>query len=407
MPDHFIIQLIGLENKNVQLIEHSIEKDTCHIHIQLKRKKHTCPHCQTRTNRMKDYRTHLFQHLKMAEKRVYIHYRKRRYHCPCGKAFDEKNQGIVTRYQRFSIAWHQAALFHSISSASFSYTAKAYGTTASKIIRLFDARMGAFSTPPATLPKIIAIDEFKGDTNKGKFQLIIADPITRRPIDILENRSIKTIQRYLRERGQQVEIVIMDLSPAFKSAVQKALCSPLIIADSFHFSRYIYWALTKVRIRVQQKFHDYDRKRCKRMKGLFYKRKHDLTSEQWTLVQRYLELDSDLQTAYDIKEAYQAWFDTHKAQERTNVRHALHHFYELVRQANIPEFIAAIGTFQRWETEIINAFIYPHLSNGFVEGINNRTKVLKRGAYGFQCFERFRAKILAQHFIKDFDISVG
>ncbi|MBC6311004.1 transposase, partial [Listeria sp. FSL L7-1582] len=62
---------------------------------------------------------------------------------------------------------------------------------------------------------------------------------------------------------------------------------------------------------------------------------------------------------------------------------------------------------QRWETEIINAFIYPHLSNGFVEGINNRTKVLKRGAYSFQCFERFRAKILTQHFIKDFDISVG
>ncbi|MBA3927091.1 transposase family protein [Listeria rustica] len=79
MPDHFIIQLMGLENKNVQLIKHSIEKDTCHLHIQLKRKKHTCPHCQTGINRMRDYRTHLFQHLKMAEKRVYIHYWKRRY----------------------------------------------------------------------------------------------------------------------------------------------------------------------------------------------------------------------------------------------------------------------------------------------------------------------------------------
>ncbi|WAO23339.1 MULTISPECIES: transposase [Listeria] len=50
---------------------------------------------------------------------------------------------------------------------------------------------------------------------------------------------------------------------------------------------------------------------------------------------------------------------------------------------------------------------YPHLSNGFVEGINNRTKVIKRTSYGYRDFSRFRAKILAQHFIKNFDISVG
>ncbi|MBA3927090.1 hypothetical protein HPK16_12135 [Listeria sp. W9-0585] len=32
----------------------------------------------------------------------------------------------------------------------------------------------------------------------------------------------------------------MDLSSTFKSSVQKALGNPLIIADSFHFSHYIY-----------------------------------------------------------------------------------------------------------------------------------------------------------------------
>ncbi|MBC2159091.1 transposase, partial [Listeria booriae] len=91
MPDHFIIQLIGLENKNIQLVNQSIEANTCHIHIQLKRKKHACPQCETRTDRIKDYRIHMFQHLKTVEKRIIIHYRKRRYICPCGKSFDEKN----------------------------------------------------------------------------------------------------------------------------------------------------------------------------------------------------------------------------------------------------------------------------------------------------------------------------
>ncbi|MBC2368110.1 transposase, partial [Listeria booriae] len=65
---------------------------------------------------MKDYRIHMFQHLKTAEKRIIIHYCKRRYICPCGKSFDEKNQGIVQPYQRFSVAWHQAALLHSMTS---------------------------------------------------------------------------------------------------------------------------------------------------------------------------------------------------------------------------------------------------------------------------------------------------
>ncbi|WP_260490326.1 ISL3 family transposase [Listeria booriae] len=407
MPDHFIIQLIGLENKNIQLVDQSIEANTCHIHIQLKRKKHACPQCKTRTDRIKDYRIHMFQHLKTAEKRIIIHYRKRRYICPCGKSFDEKNQGIVQPYQRFSVSWHQAALLHSITSPSFTYTAKAFGTSTSKVIRLFDARTTAFIIPPSQLPKIIAIDEFKGDTDKGKYQLIIADPITRRPIDILENRSMKTIQQYLRERGQQVEMVTMDLSQAFKSAVQKALGKPVIIADSFHFSRYIYWALSKVRIRVQEQFHPYDRKRCKRIRGLLYKRKKALTPAEKIRIQHYLDLHPDLQTAYDIKEAYQAWFDTNKRKERRDVRQTLHDFYQLVRDTHLPEFIKAIGTLERWETEIINAFIYPHLSNGFVEGINNRTKVIKRTSYGFKNFSRFRAKILAQHFIKDFDISVG
>ncbi|MBC2370016.1 transposase family protein [Listeria booriae] len=44
----------------------------------IKAKKQACPQCKTRTDRIKDYRIHMFQHLKTAEKRIIIHYRKRR-----------------------------------------------------------------------------------------------------------------------------------------------------------------------------------------------------------------------------------------------------------------------------------------------------------------------------------------
>ncbi|ONK21264.1 hypothetical protein BLX87_22720 [Bacillus sp. VT-16-64] len=103
---------------------------------------------------------------------------------------------------------------------------------------------------------MIVIDEYKGDTKEGKYQLIIADGETKEPIDILPNRKKKTIKDYLQKHGTNVEVVIMDMSPSFKSAVRKALGKPVIVADRFHFCRYIYWALDGVRRRIQSEWND-------------------------------------------------------------------------------------------------------------------------------------------------------
>ncbi len=57
----------------------------------------------------------------------------------------------------------------------------------------------------------------------------------------------------------------MYMIPSFKAAAQKALGKPVIVADRFHFCRYIYWALDGVKRRIQSEWNDYDRKKCKRM----------------------------------------------------------------------------------------------------------------------------------------------
>ena len=43
------------------------------------------------------------------------------------------------------------------------------------------------------LPRVIAIDEYKADTDSGTYQLIIANAETHEPIDILPNRRKETI----------------------------------------------------------------------------------------------------------------------------------------------------------------------------------------------------------------------
>lgn len=46
----------------------------------------------------------------------------------------------------------------------------------------------------------------------------------------------------------------------------------------------------------------------------------------------------------------------------------------------LPEFKELLHTLGNWREEILNYFDYP-ISNGFVEGKNNRIKTIKRMAY--------------------------
>ncbi|MDR4888546.1 ISL3 family transposase, partial [Fredinandcohnia sp. QZ13] len=223
-----------------------------------------------------DYRVQKIQHLKWFERKTQIFYKRRRYVCECGKRFSEKNP-FVMRYQRTSIEWNQAISIKAIKGKTFKETAEIYGCSPSTIIRRFDQISRSEIRPVEELPNVIAIDEYKGDTREGKYQLIIADGITKEPIDILPNRYKRTIKDYLRKHGSGVQIVIMDMNHSFKAAVQEALGKPVIVADRFHFCRYIYWGLDGVRRRIQNEFHGYDRKKCKRMKHVFHKDSQRLT----------------------------------------------------------------------------------------------------------------------------------
>ncbi|MGN8683352.1 ISL3 family transposase, partial [Gracilibacillus sp. HCP3S3_G5_1] len=224
-----------------------------------------------------------------------------------------------------------------------------------------------------------------------------------------KDRKKETLKAYLRKHGGNVKVVVMDMSPSFKAAVDQALGKPVVVADRFHFCRYIYWALESVRRKAQKDFDDYDRKKCKRMRHVFYKHYENLTDKQLWYLHYYLEKSNDLKIAYQLKEAYRLWFEIAKnlaPKGLKEVKERLYEFYDLVKASGIPEFERAIETFQNWQKEIMNSFGYD-LHNGFVEGINNQTKVIKRNAFGFKRFDRFRLKVLLHHQYKNIDIRVA
>ena len=65
----------------------------------------------------------------------------------------------------------------------------------------------------------------------------------------------------------------------------------------------------------------------------------------------------------------------------------------LAEYSNLPEFDACTTALHNWSNSILNA-VDCHYSNGFTEGCNNKTKVLKRICYGVRKFSRFRNRIL-------------
>lgn len=393
---NFTMNIPGL--KDVIITKMEQVEDRVALHVELEVQLHRCPRCQEK-----------IKHLKWFERLTYLFYKKRRYVCgACGKKFAEQNP-FIERYQRFSKEWNQAVQVRSVKAKTFKEVAGQYGASASTIVRRFDRVALQEVAETAKLPHVIAIDEYKGDTREGKYQLIIANGETREPIDILPNRKKATIKQYLQQHGAAVKIVVMDMSPSFKAAVRQALGKPVIIADRFHFCRYIYWVLDGVRRRVQKNWNDYDRKKGKRMRYVFYKNSAKLTEEDRWYLKRYLEMDDELKRAYELKEAYCLWFQASKKrnpEELLETRTGLLEFYQLVTASGIPEFQKAIGTFRNWQTEISNSFAFLY-SNGFLEGINNLTKVIKRNAFGFQNFERARAKILLTHKYKNIGVHVG
>lgn len=79
---------------------------------------------------------------------------------------------------------------------------------------------------------------------------------------------------------------------------------------------------------------------------------------------------------------------------RSKAEEMLRILEEKIASDSLPEFKKLLYTLTNWREEILNYFDYP-ITNGFVEGKNNRIKTIKRSAYGYRNMGNFRMRILA------------
>ncbi len=385
---HFTEELLGLQGVKITNIENS--EKSIEIYAELERKPHNCTSCGTATSTVHDYRTQRIKDIPAFGKLVTIVLRKRRYRCThCGKRFFESNS-FLPKYHRITSRLVAFVIDKLRDERSFTSVARETNLSVTTVIRIFDV----VSYPKAKLPQALSIDEFKGNTWGEKYQCILTDPVNKIVLDILPERYGHYLTRYFKdfavEERSAVKYFVSDMWKPYSITADVWFKNATQIIDKYHWIRQAIWAFENVRKKEQKKLGPELRKYFKRSKSLLIKRFDSLEEDQKQEVNVMLYYSVNISRAYWYKEQFLKIITCKDAE---SAKTAMKEWIENAENCDIAQFEKCAQTMRNWYTGIINSFSSP-VTNGFTEGCNNKIKVLKRNAYGYKNFKRFRNRIL-------------
>jgi transposase len=242
------------------------------------------------------------------------------------------------------------------------------------------------------LPEVISLDEFKGNSGGQKYNSIIVDPKNRIVLDVLPNRFVNNLIKYFSQFSNKndVKYFVCDMNPHFRQVAKICFPQATIVADKYHVIRQVYWAMEKVRKNEQNKLSTRFRKYFKKSRNLLMKQTEKLSEEEMDRLSLMFEIAPRLADAYRIKNDFITVIRSNSSIEG---KQRLVDWLFSVEVMDLPEFHDCTKAYHNWFQEIINSMDVPW-TNGYIEGCNNKTKVLKRVSYGMRNFSHFRKRIL-------------
>jgi len=245
-------------------------------------------------------------------------------------------------------------------------------------------------------PRVIGIDEIsirKGHT----YRIVVSDLIRRRAIWFGgEDRSQESMDLFYRALGPRktgkIRLVVMDMWKAFEKSAKKNAPHAAILYDKFHVIKHLGEALDTIRKQEYARVSLKDRSFIKGQKYTLLSRRENLTLDGKNALKKLLGANKRIQTAYLLKETFgQLWdydtegwarrfFDNWKASLKWQRLKPYNKFVEMIER--------------HWDG--IAAHCHPNnkVALGFVEGLNNKIRVIQRRAYGLRDEEYLRLKIL-------------
>jgi transposase len=245
-------------------------------------------------------------------------------------------------------------------------------------------------------PKAIGIDEIsirKGHT----YRIVVSDLIRKRPIwfggtDRSEASMAQCYAWLGIRKSAGIGLAVMDMWKPFRKATQTHAPQAAILFDKFHILRHLSDALDAVRKSEYARLSGKDRSYIKGHKYTLLSHRENLSLDGKVALKRLLAANKRLNTAYLLKESFgqlwdyrsEAWARKFFEQWRASLRWQ--------RLKPFEKFADLID--RHWDG--IAAYCRPEnkVSLGFVEGLNNKIRVIQRRAYGLRDEEYLRLKIL-------------
>lgn len=385
IPD---VEVIGTETN---------ERGDYIITVESTRNSAVCQHCGSQLTKFNGHNRELeLRHLPILGRRVYIRIRPKRYECPnCGGKTTTQKLDWYESKSPHTKAHDDHLMLSLINSTVEDVSHKedvGYKAVEGAITRLIQTQVNWDEIKNL---KVIGIDEIAMRKGRQNYVAIITTPHEDgqvRVLGVLADRKKETVRAFwesipahLRPTMQKV---CTDMWEGYVNAVEEFAAahkdvSLEVVVDRFHVAKNYRECVDKVRKkecrRLKAKLPAEAYEKLKGVMWIVRKNNRELTDIEREKLNFLFEYSPDLKLAYTFREELTSIFELNMTVGEGKDR--LIKWRNKVRRSTLTCFDTFLTTLDNWIDKIANYFS-DRLSSGFVEGLNNKVKVLKRRCYG-------------------------
>ena len=245
-------------------------------------------------------------------------------------------------------------------------------------------------------PKVVGIDEIS--IGKGHdYRIVVSDLEKRRPIWFGgPDRSEKSMDLFYQSLGPsragRIRLAVMDMWKPFENSALRNAPGAAILYDKFHVIRHLQDALDTVRKREYARVSGTDRSFIKGQKYTLLSRQENLTLDGRQSLKKLLGANRRLNTAYLLKESFVQLWDYNS---EGWARRFFENWKTSLKWHRLKPYEAFAKMVERhWDGIAAHCRPENKIALGFVEGLNNKIRVIQRRAYGLRDEGYLRLKVL-------------
>ncbi len=245
-------------------------------------------------------------------------------------------------------------------------------------------------------PEVLGIDEhfFRRKNGFTEFVTMFTDVKNKKMFEMAQGKDGKSLIEQLKNipGRENVKVVVIDVSSAYKSFARRMFPNAVLVADKFHVLRLIKPQIMKAGKDIHGHRQELSTRRkllCSRVNIDYFVRVE---------IDRYLKHHPKLNELYRWKEMIYEFYRI-KGFSRANV--AFNKLMKEMSQSSLEEIQKLLRTFKRWRHEIVRYFENGY-TNAFTERMNGTGKLVQRRAFGYKSFRNYRLRTLSACLFKTF-----